>query len=71
MTTKKAALLSVTIMAVGCVAAVYLWIRRANPVLLALSNDVRDSRGSQLLNPFRVRAPERQADQFLKRACRG
>lgn len=40
---------------------------QAKPVLASLHNDVRDHHGSQLLNPFRSRAPERAADDFLTR----
>jgi hypothetical protein len=44
---------------------------QGKPVFAALHNDVRDHHGSQVLNPFRNRAPERAADSFLTRLSSG
>lgn len=47
------------------------FVSRNRPVFAALRNDVRDHQGSQLLNPFRQRAPERAAVSFLTRLLSG
>ena len=51
---------------IGFVLAVtiVLWVRRSDPVLFAFSA-VLDPHGEQLLNPFRVRAPEQTAERLL------
>jgi hypothetical protein len=62
----------VTILVLGVLAFVGIGVAlRGKPVFAALQNDVRDHHGSQVLNPFRNRAPERAADSFLTRLSSG
>jgi hypothetical protein len=45
----------------------WLWINRDKPVIVRFGgSDVLDHHGHELLNPFRDRAPEKAANQFLQ-----
>jgi hypothetical protein len=69
---KRSIQIVLTILALGLLTFIAVtFALRDRPVLALLQNDVRDHHGSQLLNPFRDRAPERAADTFLTRLSSG
>jgi hypothetical protein len=53
------------IVAVFCFITLFAYMRRYDPVLMALDPDIRDDHGFQLLNPFRDKSPEVPALAFL------
>jgi hypothetical protein len=59
------------IVAVSCFVTIFAYVRRYDPVLMALDPDIRDDHGFQLLNPFRDKSPEAPAFAFLDKMKSG